>query len=286
VTVARPVGAVPAGATSLDRSIGRAGLFAGAGVLAALNAQADQLLLTFQSMPFIAAFAFLGGVSAVVWFAMYAALKIGLEGGPELVSRRDLAILAAVVALSFVPTSHAGRAGLLLAGAYLFATSDPGAASRRVALVLLALTGPLLWGRLLLLIFAGPILALDAHIVGSVIGSNVDGNLVRFSGIGKSFMIGGPCSSVHNISLAIVLWTTAAALFAIRIDRRYVAAGAAMVGWMFIVNIARLAAIGLFPASFDNLHAGLGAAMFGWAGLIGAALLAGLGVIGAAERQR
>ena len=89
-----------------------------------------------------------------------------------------------------------------------------------------------------------------------------------------------------NISLAIVLWTTAAMLFNIRIDRRYVAVGLTMVLFMFVLNIARLATIGLFPAYFVFLHFGTGAALFGWAGLIGAAMLAGFGVIHAAERQR
>jgi len=91
---------------------------------------------------------------------------------------------------------------------------------------------------------------------------------------------------VHNISLAIVLWATAGALFSLRIDRRYVLVAFAMVGWMFALNIARLVAVGLLPAHFDFLHVGAGAALFGWAGLIGAATIAARGVISAVARQR
>ena len=159
-------------------------------------------------------------------------------------------------------------------------------AGRRAALVLLSLTGPLIWGRILLNMFAAPILSFDAHIVGAVIGTEVHGNVFAAAGAGRRFVIGDLCSSVHNISLAIVLWTTAAMLFDLRIDRRYVAVGVAMAAFMFALNIARLATIGLFPAYFTFLHFGTGAALFGWAGLIGAALLAGWGVLGAAERQR
>ncbi len=91
-------------------------------------------------------------------------------------------------------------------------------------------------------------------------------------------MIGGGCSSVHNMSLAILLWTTVAMLFKIRIDRGYLLIGLAMVAFMFLLNVLRLSTIGLFPDHFYFLHFGAGADMFGWAGLIGAALLAGAGV--------
>ena len=286
MTYMRPAGIVPAGRISNDLTIGRAGIFAGSGVLAVLNAQADQLISAVRYQPLLSALVWLGGISAVTWFAMFAALKIGLEGHSRRIGRRDIAVVALVIMACFIPAAYVGSAGVLLAGGYLFATTRSGGADRRVALVLLALTGPLFWGHIILNLFAAPILALDAHIVGAAIGSSVDGNVVRFAGSDKSFLIGGPCSSVHNISLAIVLWATAAALFSIRLDRRYVAVGIAMIAWMFLLNIVRLATIGLFPLDIDYLHDGYGAALFGFAGLIGAAFVVGLGVIGAVKRQR
>jgi exosortase/archaeosortase family protein len=285
VTYMRPAGIVPAGRLSERLKIGRAGVFAAGGVLAALNAQADPLILAVRYQPILVAFVWLGGISAVTWFAMFAALKVGLEGQSRPLSGRDTTILAIVTFFAFIPAAYAGGAGVLLAGSYLFATSRSGAADRRVALVLLALTGPLVWGHVILNLFAAPILALDAHMVGAAIGSSVDGNVVRFAGSEKSFLIGGPCSSVHNISLAIVLWASAASLFSIRLDRRYVAVGLAMIAWMFLLNIGRLATIGWFPGDFEYLHDGYGAALFGFAGLIGAALLVGVGVVSADKRQ-
>ena len=284
MTFAGPVGKVPAGRISfLDRPISRAGFFAGAGVLAALNAQADQIINILTVQWLTGVLVELGGISAIIWFAMYAALKIGIEGEAEPIRRWDLAVAGIVVFLCFLPLFFAAKGAVLLAGAYLFATSRPGSASRRVALILLALTGPLVWGRVLLNVFAAPILALDANIVGSVTGLDVHGNLVAAP---VKFFIGGGCSSVHNISIAIVLWTTAAALFGIRLDRRYLAVGLLMVAWMFILNIVRLSLLGLFPEHFQYIHVGGGAVIFAWFDLIGAALLAGFGVIRAAERQQ
>ena len=286
MTLARSVGATPAERPTLDRTIDRASAFAGAGVLAVLNAQTDQIIsaLTYQSV--VQAVTNLAGISAIIWFAMYVTIKIGFEGGREKLRKNDVLVLSATVAAAFVPMSYVAQAGLLLCAAYLFSTSQTGDSARRVSLVLLALTGPLIWGRIILHALAAPLLAFDAHIVGWLIRSTVDGNVVTFANHSGRFLIGGPCSSVHNISLAIVLWTTAAASFNVRIDRRLVMFGVVMVALMFGLNIARLAAIGIFPDNFHFLHVGMGAALFGWAGLVGAGFLAAKGVSDAALRQR
>ena len=286
MTFAGPVGEAPAGRAILNRRVSRAGIFAGAGVLAALNAQADQIINILTVRWLTGVLVELGGISAIIWLAMYAALKIGVEGETEPISRRDLAVVGIVSVLAFLPFFFAAKGGVLLAGVYLFATSRAGSASRRVSLILLALTGPLIWGRVLLTVFAAPILALDAHIVASVIGFDVSGNLVGSAGAPVRFLIAGGCSSVHNISIAILLWTTAAALFGIRLDRRYFGVGLLMIGWMFMLNIVRLALLGIFPDHFEYIHVGGGAVMFAWFDLVGAALLAGFGVIRAAERQQ
>ena len=286
MNVAGRAGANPARPLHVDLNFSRASLFACAGVLAALNAQASQILSELTSGPVLDSIANLGGVSAVMWFAMYAALKIGFEAEPRPISRRDMTVVAMVAALVFLPLSLSGHAALLLCALYLQATSRPATPARRIALLLLSLTGPLIWGRILLRLLAGPVLALDAHIVGFIVGTPIDGNTVRFAHSPKEFLIGGPCSSVHNISLAVVLWTTAAVLFRARSDGRYAAYGSSMMALMFMLNIARLCAIALFPASFDFLHIGAGAAMFGWAGLVGAGALAAFGVVDASIRQR
>lgn len=281
-----PAGRLPAGPTASSSYLSRGSAFAGAGVLAALNALADHIIVDLSWQSPVDAFLNLGGISAVIWAAMLAAWTIGGEADRPLRGGLDLAVLCLVALLSFVPISYAAQAGLLICACYLLATADRNNhAERRTAFVLLALTGPLIWGRLLLRLFETPILALDANLVGAAIGSKVDGNMVRFADGSGRFIIGDPCSSVHNMSLAIVLWTTAAMLFKIRIDRPYMLIGVAMAGLMFALNVVRLSVLGLFPAHFDSLHTGSGAVLFGWAGLIGAALLAGSGIIRAATRQ-
>ncbi len=286
MTPDRSAGTLPAGPTDSLGGLTRGSAIVGAGLLATLNAQADQIIgsLTYQTPTEV--LLGLAGISAIIWVAMAAAWKIASESRRAIAGWLDYALIGAVVFLSFIPLSYAAQAGLLLCGVYLLATAGDDDAERRSALVLLSLTGPLIWGRLLLHVFEAPILSLDAHIVGTIIGSDVHGNVVRFAGSSERFLIGGPCSSVHNMSLAIVLWATAAMLFRIRIDRHYAMIGVAMAALMFLLNVTRLAAIGLFADHFSMLHYGAGAALFGWAGLVGAALLAASGVTHAAARQR
>lgn len=286
MTFAWRAGELPARPLSTFPMVGRAPAFACAGVLCALNAQADQIISALTWQPPVDAIATLGGIAAVAWIGMYAALKLGFEAPCQRLSGNDLLVLLLVIGLSLLPVSYAAQAGLVLCSGYAFATSRQGDPARRASLILMALTGPLIWGRLLLQLFATRLLWLDAHLAAAVAGTQVQGNLVQFSNSSHSFLIGGPCSSVHNMSLAVVLWTTAAATFNVRVDRTYVAVGAAMATLMFGLNIVRLALMAMFPAKFDFIHTGLGADLFGWAGLIGAALISGWGVINAAQRQR
>lgn len=286
MNLARPAGAIPAGPFSIQSNFSRSGVFACAGVLAALNAQADVIINALTYEPLLTAVASLGGVSAVMWVAMYVALKVGCEDESPAPAHIDIIVVAAVVALSFLPVSYAAQLGLLLCAIYLLVTSTAGSAARGVSVLLLALTGPLLWGRILLHVLAAPLLSLDAHLVALTIGTKVQGNTVQFAGGATPFLIAGPCSSLHNMSLAIVLWSTAGVLFRVRLDTRFAAWGLAMAAWMFLVNVARLAAIGLYPADFHFLHEGLGADLFGWAGLLGAGALAAIGVSNAVARQR
>jgi exosortase/archaeosortase family protein len=275
----------PAEGTRSQPRLGRATVLAGAGVLAAFNALANQIIRAFAHTSMIGNVSNLAGISAVIWFAMYAALKIGWEAEPDELRKSDWPVLLVALASAMVPVSYAARLGLLMCAAYAFATTRPGEPGRRVALLLAALTGTLIWGPLILSVFAAPVLALDAHIVGQAIGSPVDGNIVQFAHSRHAFLIAAGCSSIHNISLAIVLWCTAVALFELRVDGRMVALGIAMIGLMFGLNIARLCAIGLFPDQFEFIHRGFGAALFGWAGLIGIGILAALGTHDALSRR-
>lgn len=286
MNLVRPAGAAPAAPFRILSDSPRAGVFACAGVLAALNAQAAQLLDALNNANSFIAIADLAGISGLIWFAMYAALRIGFEGTPTSLTRVDLLLVGATVLLSLLPVAAGAKAALEICAIYAVIIGRDDRAVRRVGIVLLGLTGPLIWGRVILDTFAISLLSADAHLVAAAIGTPVHGNIVQFANGQGQFLVGMGCSSVHNISLAIVLWTTAAALFGVRLDVRYLTCGLLMMGFMFGLNIVRLSSIGLFPDSFSFLHDGLGAELFGWTALIGAGVIAFGGIRSAVARQR
>lgn len=260
-------------------------MFALAGVLLALNGFGDTIVGNFRRLGLLDAFLALGGVSAIVWFALFALLSIGREPGTGVCGRGDLSILVLACLAALVPSAWVAALGLLVMGAYLAATSGRGTRNARIALILLALTGPLLWGRLIMVAFSPALLTIDSHFVALLAGTEASGNTVTFAGEAGLFVVGIPCSSIHNISLAAVLWGSVVPLLKLRIDARLIGFGVAATLAMFLVNAFRLAAIALFPDRFDLLHLGAGAGAFGWAALIVAALIVGYGAYDAAIRR-
>lgn len=228
----------------------------------------------------------LGGISAVVWFAVFAMVRLAVEPAQTAEPMRsgDAVALGFALLCGWFPVASLAGLAIFALGTYLTVTARA-TRSRRIAWILLALSGTSFWGKIVLLVFAPVLLALDGHIVGMLAGTGAQGNLVGFAG-GGSFVIGGPCSSMHNISLALLLWTCVIALLDLRVDRRLVLVCGAAMAAMFALNVARLTAIALFPRAFDWLHVGTGATLFGWAGLVLAAGIVGGGAYDALARQR
>jgi len=82
------------------------------------------------------------------------------------------------------------------------------ASSRRGAFILLATTVPMLWSRLLFQFFANLILQIDASLVGWILGTHRTGDIVEFADGSGVLVILPACSSLANVSLAILCWVT------------------------------------------------------------------------------
>ena len=79
---------------------------------------------------------------------------------------------------------------------------------RRGALILLALTVPMLWSRLMFQFFAKPILDIDAALVATLLGTHRIGNMVQFADGSGYMVVLAPCSSLANMSLAFLCWVS------------------------------------------------------------------------------
>ena len=207
-------------------------------------------------------------ISAIVWLAIAAGLGLlWHQGKPDLPTQIDwllagAAILAALAPLP--PLSGAALSGVALWG---WLASPAHSSARRAAAIFLSLSTFLFWGRIFLALGAGPLLSADAAFVSLISGMPAFGNVLQFTD-GTRFVIAPGCSSLHGISLALILWTTAVAWFDYRITTRLRWTLALAVLASVLVNGVRLTMIAWYPKDFDYWHVGLGATCFGWMSLI------------------
>lgn len=207
-------------------------------------------------------------MSAFVWFALYAVARIALDDEARRpAGRLDRIVAGLGILAAFIPIDWAGSLAVLAIGLYLALTGGPGTAERRLAIVLLTLTSTLIWGRVLLRLIAPSLLDLDAWFVALISGTGASGNLVGFAG-GGHFILGTPCSSVHNMSLAVLFWGSLGQLLRQPVTWRSLLVCLAGMATMLACNVVRLALIALYPSSFDWLHNGDGAQIFSWSSIV------------------
>ena len=205
------------------------------------------------------------GVSAIVWIAIAAAFLLLRRPGPASPAT-PADTVAAVVAclLALLPMANVSSVALAGFAAYAFWNNPRGSAERRAAAILLAVTASLIWGRLLLALFARDLLFVDAFVAGRLIGNAQSGNLIAFSGSPGAIVVAPGCSSLQGMSLALVFWTAVTQWFEVKVTAASLAWCAAALAAAFAINVARLAALVNFPAHFDAIHAGWGWQIASW----------------------
>ncbi|WP_166039698.1 hypothetical protein [Sphingosinicella sp. YJ22] len=250
-------------------AVSRASLFFGLFLLATLNAFVGLALRHLEGMGFVAAALNLFGVSAILWAALAAGLSIAREGDATEPWRRGDALVAAlVVAGALFPVPTASAVALTGASLWTVFTSAPGSPLRRSGLVFLAITGAVLWGRLLLALFSGPLLALDAVFVAGSLGVEHVGNTLWSTDRATRLIVAPGCSSMQGMSLAIVFWATVNQLFRVPFSWGAVAWCAAALAATVAVNVVRIGAMLSFPDHLEALHNGWGYSLFNWLTLV------------------
>lgn len=240
-------------------------MFAVAGCVAAVNGFSGKIATAVYSQPIATAILDLGGVSAIVWFAIGAMVTISSSSatGPSASSRADKAVLGLVLLLSFIPLNFAAAIGLLLCGTYLAVTSTADGVDRRIAFIMVALTGPLIWGRFLLALMGPSLLRVDATLAGLLAGAPVQGNVVSLPGEYGDLYVALGCSSVHNMSLAVLLFVAVTKVLRLRYTPLLLLTCLGAMLAMAATNVLRLATLARIPQYFDLIHTGWGGSLFG-----------------------
>lgn len=247
-------------------------LFFGLAVLGLANGICERVSGTVAKNGFASALANTFDISVIVWVALAIALTFALRGPMKPASRSD-AIVATCAALAFLvpvaPVSWLALTGLAI---HVLRTSPRSSLFRRGAWILLAVTVPMFWSRLLFAIFSQTILDGDAMLVGWLVGTPRIGNAIQLADGSGYLWIAPSCSSLSNLSLAILCWAAVSET----VDHP---ASLRDVGWVGLacaavvaINVTRIGLIGFYPNSFDLIHGPVGATVAG--GLILATTLA------------
>jgi exosortase/archaeosortase family protein len=153
-------------------------------------------------------------------------------------------------------------------GIYGLRCFEAGAPARRAAFVILAVTVPMFWSRLVFAMLSDWILRADAILVSLIVGTERVGNTVGFADNSGFLFILPACSSLADVSLAVLGW----ALFTQALTRRpslkdvwwCLAACSAVI----VINVTRIALIGLHPEHFELIHGAVGAGVAGFLALV------------------
>jgi exosortase/archaeosortase family protein len=247
--------------------------FCGLLILAAANGLEGFVLNTVVTQGWSNALLSLFGVSAVVWIACFAASALLYDSRlDEVITTPDAVLGLGVLAITIFPFARFSWLALTALSLYIVCISPAGSSRRRGALIALAVTGPMLWGRILMEIFGPAILQTDAILVSTLIGTNHVGNVfsgaVESGGTSPQFAIYPPCSSLNGMSIAVLAFITISNTLGGAWSTKHLAWGLIAALSVFVVNVSRLSLIGLFPAYYSTIHGSLGNEIAAWFSLV------------------
>jgi len=241
------------------QSVSRDEFFTGLFILALVNGLAARASQLMRHLDLSALAATALSVSAVVWFACFAALALALRSNKdEEVTTADGLVGVAVVFLVAVPISQLSWFALATLALYVLRTSQAGSTMRRAALIFLAITVPMCWGPLLLEAVAKPFLWTDALFVSNLIGTEQTGNLVKFADGSGYFQIFPACSSYHNVSLALLAWISVSQFVEHEWSPKDLVWCLLAALSVLTVNVTRIGLIGLYREHFETIHGPFG----------------------------
>jgi hypothetical protein len=233
-------------------------LFAGLVAVGFINGSTHRMLAAFDENP---AGALLNGfgLSVIVWAALAVALALLSTAPAAPLGRRDWLVAGTALVLFTIPVGPLAWLGLMLVGAYLAATSAAGTRARRAGLIVLALIVPMFWSRVVFSLFGDALLRFDALLVSLAIGARRTGNALAFADGWGYYWIAPPCSSVANISLAVLTYILVSNLSDRRAKIPLFYAVLAVVS-VVAINVGRMAITGISRAHYDLMHGPYGAA--------------------------
>ena len=237
---------------ALRDSISRNEFFAGLYILGCANGLLGRILLGFYSDGWIG---ILGGdISVIVWFACFAGVSIMAQEDKEEIRFADLAVAAVFLILVILPIFSLSWVAMTGLSLYILLFANDRSSRKRGALILLALTVPMLWSGLIFRFFMNPILEIDASLAAWILGTDRVGSTFRLADGSGSVVVLPACSSFANISLAFLSWVSITQWAKHRWSAIDIVWSLLACISVIAVNVTRISLMGLSLWHHDLLH--------------------------------
>lgn len=204
-------------------------------------------------------------VSAIVWGALALGIVYSLrsEGG---VRPLDKVVAGVTVAGCLMPLGLATWGFVTLVALYgiLSSRRDAHDWQHRAGWIFLAITVPMFWSKRLFNLFAEVFLSIDAAFVSLITHTERVSNLVAIPGGQGYLQIAAQCSSLANVSLAVLCWV----LFTQAAGMRWRLANLAWCSFaclaVIAINVSRISLIGFYPHLYELIHGPIGSTVASW----------------------
>ena len=245
--------AVRGSAVQTTRELSRGEYFAGLFILGCASGFTSRIIHSVEEHGWADALFTTFGISAIVLASCVAGIFLIVRDRTTGIHSLEKALGVGFILLAILPIGPYSWIAVTGLSFYILSSTDI-AAARRGAVILLAITVPMLWSRMLFHFFANYILAADAWLVSWMLGTHRTGNLVEFADRSGQLVIFPGCSSLANVSLAFLCWVTLSQIVSHR------KSGYDFL-WCFLacvaviaVNVTRMTILGLSDWHYATFH--------------------------------
>jgi hypothetical protein len=200
-------------------------------------------------------------ISVIALFAAFAGISLLLRDKSDKIRAADLAIAVPFLVCIALPVREMNWAAVTGLSFYILLFANDNSSRRRGAVILAALTVPMLWSRLLFAFCAKIFLEFDASLVSHVLGTHRTGNIVGMADGTGQMVILPACSSLANVSLAFLCWVSVSEWVEHPWSPKDILWCLLACATVIAINVTRIAVMGLGQWYFMTFHYGWGATL-------------------------
>lgn len=234
-------------------------------VLMISNALLPTIIISIENYGFLNGILNTFDISAVVWAGIAIGVSQAWEIEADEFSLTEKGLVLFGLVACFLPLGPATWAVLsFVALATYFTTRDRGSVKAGSSWIFFAVSIPMFWSKQLFNMFSELMLSFDAFLVAGVTRTERTGNLVAMPGGNGYLEIHPLCSSISNLSTAVLCWMLFSRVNKLRFSYRNILWCLVACGAVVLINLIRISLIGYFPEHYGFIHGPTGRAIASW----------------------